>query len=303
MSDVLLAKNRLLVISSSGAFANFNPLQLQGVYDELDTFLTGHGDSLDSIELFTLYELQFYLSVMTNHDIKAKSILDRLLDQFGSNKKSQRIKLLQSIYLEAVGEKAAATKLLEQNMDETLLSRRLVTFTRNNENEADNEEYISTLNFYLNLSPSDLVAWAELAHEYTRSGHYDKAVFCYKEILLQEPHAYPIFYQVGLNYYYQFLQEERNLKTDKKDKIVEMTQLLSYSRDNFLRSIEICDVYSLSWVGLYALTGLKFNDKLAKVKEVSGYLAKNDKLRELSEKKIKQLLPEQDLAEVLLQLK
>ena len=64
-------------------------------------------------------------------------------------------------------------------------------------------------------------------------------------------------------------------------------------------------LYAVSYTHLdvYKRQGLKFNDKLAKVKEVSGYLAKNDKLRELSEKKIKQLLPEQDLAEVLLQLK
>ncbi|KAK6456993.1 uncharacterized protein RJT20DRAFT_127107 [Scheffersomyces xylosifermentans] len=305
MSDITLLKNKLLLVASSGAFANFSPEQVKEYNDELEHFLLVSTDSLDSIELFNLYELEFYLALISKNDIKAKSVLDRLLDQFGSNKKSQRIKLLQSLFLEATGERDQATKLLEKNPDEMLLSRRLTTFSRNNDDEKDNEDYIYNLIFYLDLQPSDLVTWAELGDEYSKIGHYDKAIFSFKEILLQDPYAYPVFYKVALNYYYNFLQEEKNLKTERKDKLVELSELLINARDNALRCIEICDVYAKSWLLIYIISTHKFNEKLSKldsVKEIKDYLVTNERLRKLSEIKISELIPEDERANVLAQL-
>ena len=263
--------------------------QVQKYHHELEIFLNMYGDSLDGIELMNLYEMQFYILLIVGKDIEAKVVLDRILNQFGSNSKSQRINVLQSVYHEAIGERAVASSILEKNADDMKLTRRLTTFDRSNA-----ETYINSLSFYLNINPSDLLAWAELAHVYSEAGEYEKSVFCYKEVLLHEPCAYPMFYRAGLNYYYNFLREEKILKGERKEKLLELVQILRNSRDHYLRCIEICAVYTKSWVGLNLILTLKFNDKLNKsnmVKEIKTYLDENDKLRPLVEKRVSELVP------------
>lgn len=285
-TPIELVKNKLLSMAASGIYVNFQPDILQNTYNEISKFLSVNAESIDTIELFNLYEMQFYISLMTNHDVEAKTSLDRLVDQFGFEK-SQRVKLLQSIYFEAMGDDEAAMKVLGQNADELKLSRRLVTFSRKPDN---NEDYIASLNYYLDLQPSDVITWAELADEYKKIGHYEKGIHCLQEILLQEPYAYNIFYKVGLFYYYQFLQEFTNKTQDKKDKLLEAISVLNNAKNNFLRSIEICDSYSTSWLGIYLISKLDFNqtllNKLADNKQVKIYLEDNSKLEALSKQKI-----------------
>ncbi|EGW31055.1 uncharacterized protein SPAPADRAFT_56971 [Spathaspora passalidarum NRRL Y-27907] len=274
MPDTALLKKKLLHIAATGSVSQFTPEQLHSHYQELNQFLALHKDTLDSIELFNLYELEFYSCILTNHDIEAKAVIDLLLDQFQSNSKSQRIKLLQSIYYEAIGDGKQATQLLTQDPDELSLSRRLVTFSRSD----GSDKYIKNLCYYLDLQPSDLSAWAELGNEYKKIGKYQDAIYCLKEILLHEPLAYPVFYKVGLYHYYLFLQELAKPKTRLHDLI----QLLTQARDNFLVSVEINDKYDKSWVGLYILANHEFNqdDKFKK---------KTEKLKSLVQKKVTEL--------------
>ncbi|KAK6201255.1 uncharacterized protein RJT21DRAFT_34107 [Scheffersomyces amazonensis] len=308
MSDTSIALNNFLLLGSSGAFANFEPEQLLSNHDKLEQFLLSNGDSLSTLELYSLYELQFYLALLTKHDIEAKAMLDRLVDQFGANAKSQRLKLLQSIYLEAIGKRDEALALVNKSPNELKLARRLVTFGRKADSN-DNEDYISTLTYYLDLQPTDLVTWSELGHEYSKIGHYDKAIYCFKEILLQDALIYPIFYKVGLNYYYNFLQEEKNLKTERKDKLLELLNILINSRNNYLRAVEIFDDYTKAWVGIYIITQLgSFNDKLKKlgdggIKEVKEYLEYNEKLSKLSDKRIQELAQPEEYAKILNDIK
>lgn len=287
MSEFSLLKKKLLLVASTGKYAQFPMKQVQKYHHELEIFLNMYGESLDGTELFDLYEMQFYLHLIVGKDIEAKVVLDRILDQFGSNAKSQRIKVLKSVFHEAVGERDVAVSILDKDADEMQLTRRLTTFDRPNV-----ETYISSLNFYLNINPADLLAWSELALVYSDAGEYAKAVFCYKEVLLHEPYAYPTFYRAGLNYYYDFLKEERALKGERKEKLLDLVSLLRSSRDHYLRCIEICDVYTKSWVGLQLILGLKFNEKLNKyksVKEIKVYLEENDKLAPLVESKVNEL--------------
>lgn len=287
MVDTTLLKNKYLLIATSGLFNSFTPEELYTAHKELEDFLRINSDSVDTQELFTLYELQFYLSLLTSHDIEAKSYLDRLNDQFNS-KKSQRIKLLQSVYLEATGDAKGASKILESHPDELRSSRRLTTLSRSQKGA---ESYIESLIYYLDLLPSDIVAWAELADEYGKVGEYDKGIFALKEILLQEPHAYNIFYKVGLFYYYKFLQSY-NDKLDKKDKQLEWMELLVNARNLFLRAVEIGGDYAKGWMGVYTISTADFNKKLASnktlsgSKQVSGYLSENPKLEQISKQKL-----------------
>lgn len=276
-------KQKYSAILSSGVFAHFSPPELQKLHRDVTDYLNSRGDKVDSIELFDLYELQFYLLLLTNHDIEAKTCLDRINDQFAS-KRSQKIMVLRLMYFEATGDLKAAINALGNDPDEVKASRRLATFARNSKTNA---EYIKSLNYYLNLQPSDLVSWAELADEYAKVSHYDKAIFCLKEVLLQEPHAYNIFYKVGLYLYYQYLQEFK--ESDKKEKLLGALEPLEHARNAFLRSVEISESYVKSWVGIYTVSGATLLDKLQvknQTKKVQQFLDETLKLRELSKQRI-----------------
>lgn len=271
MSDATLLKKKLLLVASTGKFSTFTPHQLQKYKDELNIFLA-LGPAVTSIELYQLFELQFYLSILTNDDSAAERALARILDKFELNKKSQRIKLLQSIYYEATGDVAKAKELLGANADEIKLSKRLVTFSRNGD---DNTAYINNLVFYLGLQPGDLSTWAELGDEYFKIGHYDEAIFSYKEILLQEPLAYHWFYKIGLCHYYRYLQVLKQ-STTKKEVILDC---LTQSRNNYLRCIELYENHDKSWLGINILTKIPLNDKLS---EAKAYISQNERLAKAS---------------------
>lgn len=282
-------------------FVNFSPEKIEEVYNEIKQFMITT-DAVDITDLYDLYELHVFLSLMTLHDVEAKSYLDRITDQFG-DENSERIGLLKALYLESQGQQKELNSILTHKKDELRLSRRLLTAYRNPKDS--NEEYIKNLNLYLNLQPTDLVAWAELAEEYKKIGHYDKSIFCLKEVLLQEPLAYPVFYKVGLLNYYSFVQGYKS-EIAKKDKLVELVHLLVEARNNFLRTIEICKDHKASWLGIYLICTNKIGDKLDKfsnVKEFESFKRDNEKLMGLSRDKVLKLnlIGEEELATIKLQ--
>lgn len=282
-----LTKQRYCAILASGVFASLLPPELARLHTEVGQYLRSHSGGLNATELFDLYELQFYLALLTNHDVEAKSYLDRICDQF-SGKSSQKIMILRLMYHEACGDMNSAVKALGDSADELRASRRLATFSRRKADGTPNvAEYVQNLNYYLNLQPGDAMAWAELGDQYHNLGHYDKAVFCWKEVLLQQPNAYNVFCKVGLNYYYQYLQEYPEVP-DKKDKQLAAMELLGMARDAFLRAAEISPSYVRSWVGVYVVSGNGLLDRLASNKTLSAqkavaeFVSETSKLRKLS---------------------
>lgn len=238
-------KEKLLTVATTGVYVDFTPQQIQSYTREVVLFLKNHRDSVDNVEFFELLELQFWLDIFTSRDVDAKLVLDKLADQFSSVGHSQRIKLLQLVYYEAQGNEEQARNALGTDTDELILTRRQTTFYRN-----DPEKYIFALNTYLDKCGLDLVAWSELASQYHQVGHYDKAVYCYQEILLQEPKAYPFFYRVGLNYYFLYLQQEKTAKP------AELVGWLQNSLNNFCRSVELSPSYDKGWEGIERLVEL-----------------------------------------------
>ncbi|KAM9910066.1 hypothetical protein OXX69_004839 [Metschnikowia pulcherrima] len=292
MSD--LEKQRYLDILSTGVFADFGPAQLDSLHAEVGQFIKTHSESLTATTLFSIYELQFYLSLLTNHDVEAKSYLDRFNDQF-AGKKSQKIMVLRSMYYEATGDMKAAINALGQDPNELRASRRLATFSRTKSDGSYNApEYIKSLNYYLDLQPADVVAWAELGDVYSSVGHYDKAVFCFKEILLHQPTAHNVFYKAGLNLYLQHLQLLAS-NSDKKDALLEIVGVLEHARDCFLRSVELNEYYTQSWLGVYVSATSPVLDKLAKnrglmaLKRVNQFFTESTKLAKVSQQQIMKL--------------
>lgn len=278
----IIVKEKLLAIHHTGLFINFPPQKIDEVYHELKLFLEVNSDTLALNDLYDLYEFHVYLSLITDHELEAKSYINRLSDQF-DEQKSERIKLLMSLYLESEGNKEQAMEILVQDKNELTLSRRLTTFKRQEGGEA----YINTLIKYLDLQPTDVLAWSELSEEYYKLGHYDKSIFCLKEILLQEPLNYLVFYRIGMLNYYLYLQNN-NQALIKKDKLVELVNYLINARNNFLRTIEICQDHKESWLGVYLVSKIKFEEKFNKmnIKSLTDFNTDTTKILELAKAKV-----------------
>lgn len=285
-------KQKLVNLLKSGAFVRFGPQQLEELHEEVAQFLAVSEASLDAVDLFDIYELQFYALLFTNRDVQAKSYLDQFNDQF-YGKLSQKLLILRLMYYEATGDNKSAVDALGSDPDELRNSRRLATYSRTKADGSPNtEEYIQSLNYYLDLQPADAVAWAELGDAYSSVGHYQKAVFCFKEVLLHHPDAYNMFYRAGLNLYLDHLSILRH-KSDRKDTLVEALAALQHSQNCFLRSVEICETYTKGWLGVYVTSA---SELWAKVEANRALAASHNlkidsskKLKELSAKKLMQL--------------
>lgn len=129
-----------------------------------------------------------------------------------------------------------------------------------------------------------------LANEYKKNGNYSESIFCWQEVLLQDPHAYKIFYEIGLLYYYTFLREaESNQKHLKKDKLLEIQDLMLNSRNNYLRCVELCDTHTRGWLGLHLLCTHQFLDLLLSRfsdEATQKFVSENEELRKLTTKKL-----------------
>lgn len=257
MSNPVLQK--LLRVAASECYVLFTPEQTQQYHHELSHFLEGNEKSLPKSQLLDLYEMLLVLSLVVGQDVQARMTLDKIRDRFNSDSLFlQRFKLLHLMCVEVKGDKLGAIQILGQDRDEVRLSRRLTTFSRDKGTPA----FISALNKYLDIQPGDLVAWAELGDAYHTEGQYLAAVFAYQEILLRDKRAYPIYYNVGLNYYYAFLAAYALGPHEKRDQILELLTLLLSARDNFLRSVELCSVYAQSWLGIYRCATHPINGKM-----------------------------------------
>lgn len=292
MSDRLFQKYSEILFT--GAYARFSPEQLNKLHKELTLMLPKAQESLDSAELFDLYELYFHVSLLTKHDVNAKLMLDRFNDEF-SGQRSQKFLILKSMYYEATGEDKKAVDTLGQSQDELRASRRLATFSRNKADGSENiPEYIKSLVFYLNIQPSDIITWAELADQYAKVGDYEEAVFCLKEVLLHEPLAYNIFYKTGLYQYYQFLQQDK-AKSEKDRELLALLPIYQGARDTFLRAVEISASYTKAWVGLAALGESDFLERLEKNKKTSAdskiqtFVKETIQVRELAKLRVREL--------------
>lgn len=281
-------------ILHTGAYANFTPEQLKELHHDVAKYMPRAQETLEAADLFDIYELFFHVSLLTNHDVNAKSILDRLYDEF-AGKKSQKYQILKSMYYEATGKDKEAVDALGASQDELRALRRLATFARYKADGSENiPEYIKSLVFFLNIHPSDITTWAELADQYAKVGNYEEAVFCTKEVLLQEPTAYNIFYKAGLYQYYHFLQQDK-AKSEKEKDLQALLPIIQGARDSFLRAIELSDTYLKAWVGVIAvgdsdfIARLQNNKKLNADSKILTFVKETIQVRELAKLKVREI--------------
>lgn len=285
---------RFIQILNTGSYARFTPEKLHDLHQQVGKYLPTAQETLEPLDLFDVYELYFHVSLLANHDVLAKSMLDRFNDEF-SGKKSQKYQILKSMYYEATGKDKEAVDALGLDQAELRASRRLATFAKYKADGSENvPEYIKSLVFYLNIQPADVVTWAELADQYAKIGHYDEAVFCVKEVLLHEPLAYNMFYKAGLYQFYRFLQQDKT-KSEKDKDLLTLYPLLQEARDSFLRAVELSATYTKAWVGVAAvgdsdiIKRLEDSKKLASDSKVVKFVKETIQTRELAKLRVREL--------------
>jgi len=119
----------------------------------------------------------------------SKKCLYLLTKKFTSS--SIRVKRLEAMLLESIGELDKATKIYDKllttdDTDTATMKRKICLLIE----KGKTSEAITSLTEYLQVFMADLDAWAELADIYLKEQMYKQAVFCYEELILADPQNY-----------------------------------------------------------------------------------------------------------------
>lgn len=257
------AKDRLLKLHSSGLYNKLAPEKALGFYHENAQYLKTVNSFTPQKELFDLTELQFYLALITGHDTEARLMLSRITDQFG-RVNSERITILQSVYMEAFeGEKAAAEYLEKQPQ----FGKKLKVIKRRSflTLKVDPSNFINDMLGYLEVQPGDAEAWYELSEVYLESGNYQQSIYCLEQALLFFPFAYNVYNRLGYVYHayaYKILYDFSNTNNQaKRDSFsynsATVEKFYTYyilALKNSLKAVELCESYYKGWAAVFKLT-------------------------------------------------
>ncbi|KAK9237558.1 hypothetical protein V1525DRAFT_403540 [Lipomyces kononenkoae] len=220
----------------------------QSLYDTSYNFITSGAAarSLQPDNLYNVFELHFFLSIISGKDTEANTILTTLTDRFGQD--SHRLGVLRSIYVEATDGPVKALEFLAARPDTELgtVKRKIVILKSTSQTSL----YIGELLKLVDNFPSDAESWAELASAYLDAGLYAQSIFALHEVLLLVPLAYNINALVGetLLLYVSSLPAASSSSTLAiEEKLVEAVKF-------FLRSVELCEDYVRGWAGVLAAT-------------------------------------------------
>lgn len=229
----------LLEIFRTGLYYEYSPVKLDDALKEVTVAVNQSSGS--KVDQFDLLHYQFILSLLTNHDMEARTAMQRIVDEFGE--KPERVGLIKSMYIEATEGSEAAKAYLSTRppADVTSLKRNAVL----SKSKGDIESYVNLLVKLLGVVPTDAEAWAELAEVYASTGNYDKAIAAYEEVILIQPYAYNIFARLGEIYH---------IAATSKPSLVDQMAALQDSAKHYARSTEIAPTYVRAWCGLYVVS-------------------------------------------------
>lgn len=219
----------------------------------------------ESPEKWQIYENLLVSCLRTGDDKSAFMCVQALLSRFGED--NERVQALRGLYREAVAkddtelqavldEYEALIKVNEGNM--RIRKRRVALLN----SMGRTQEAMRALVKIVNVSPVDAEAWAEMAELNFAQGLYDKAVYCWEEVLLIMPNAWNVHAR---------LAEVEWMWAGAVDETKETTRLVSSSLRRYCRSIELCDDYLRGYYGL-KLTSSKLIEILNKAQRGSSGL-------------------------------
>ncbi|KAI9046552.1 hypothetical protein LZ554_009297 [Drepanopeziza brunnea f. sp. 'monogermtubi'] len=197
-------------------------------------------------ELWTTYENLMLSCLRTGDEDSAHLCLERLTQRFGAD--NERLMALRGIFQEARATDDVELRkvlkeydnILAQDPENMPISKRRIALLKSLEKIP---EAITALNQFLDSSPTDAEAWAELADLYVAQGLYQQAIFALEEVLLVTPYAWNIHARLGEIQYMAAVAGETG--SDK---------YLAEAFRRFCRSIELCDDYLRGYYGLKMTT-------------------------------------------------
>ena len=146
------------------------------------------------LNIQTAFEEAFNLDLLSD----ANAFNSILLNKFGQHKKVLRNHLAMLQKAKTSSAQNFSANLLSANLADKD-SRKIVLASKKCDLTA--QEYVSELNKYLEDFPEDIEGWMELADTYERKQQFEKAIYCYEEILLIDPNRINLYQKLGeLNY-------------------------------------------------------------------------------------------------------
>ncbi|KAF2842699.1 hypothetical protein M501DRAFT_993444 [Patellaria atrata CBS 101060] len=201
--------------------------------------------SSETPEIWTTIENLLLSCLRTGDDKSARVCLDRLTERFGET--NEKILVLRGMYQEAFAEDNKALekslerydKILEEDSTLMLVRKRRAALLKSMSRPTN---AITTLVDLLDVSPTDVEAWAELSELYFAQSLYSQAIYCLEEVLLITPNAWSVHARLGEILYISSPSDSNSLKG------------LVESMRRFCRSIELCDDYLRGYYGLKVST-------------------------------------------------
>jgi len=136
-------------------------------------------------ERWDVTEQIFYACIdMGNNDL-AEKYLQKLTEQFPDSK---RVSRLGGILQEADGDVEDAEEVYKENIKadptDAASTKRIISLYKA---QGKTAEAVKELNKYLQIFQCDVESWMELAEIYLADLEYEKAAFCYEELILLNP--------------------------------------------------------------------------------------------------------------------
>ncbi|POR33366.1 Tetratricopeptide repeat domain-containing protein [Tolypocladium paradoxum] len=243
----------------------------------------------ETANLWTMYENLMLSCLRAGDDTAAHQCLERLVIRFGD--KDERILALKGLVKEAEATSNSDLEevleeydaLLEQNGSNIPIHKRKIALLRS---MGKVSESISALNWFLDFSPTDPEAWAELADMYLSQGLYPQAIYALEEVLVLMPNAWNIHARLG----------EASLMAANTSTEGVAQKHLAEALKRFCRSIELCDDYLRGYYGLKMATDklLGGATKSKKPQETEGFAlpdqATIEKLNQAATKKLAEIV-------------
>lgn len=149
----------------------------------------------DAPEKWTIYENLFFSCLQTGDNQSAFACLETLKSRFGDT--NERVMGMVAAYHEAIApDQATLIEYLDEYREHVVakptnlvIRKRVVALLKTLDRIS---EAITELVGFLEISPIDAEAWAELAELYITQGLYSQAIYSLEEVLLIVPNAWNV---------------------------------------------------------------------------------------------------------------
>lgn len=249
---------RLLTIATTKLYTELEAGELHDLHDELVSYTNGLESAVSESAHLTLMEMLFYVKVYLSKDVEAQVIYNTFRDRFGEHSPNLYVMKATLLQINESDQYAIAwiekmiKEFLEYDTDQVsylVLQKKLLSIKARSH---DKEWLLSEVLSLIEKFPLDPELYWFAAKIYTEFGQFDRAGYCYEEVLCIMPFNYAAFGQLAESLYYRALKVEKS-STKSRD-------ILQSALENALRSVELSESYLKGW-SFVAMISKKLDDR------------------------------------------